>query len=603
MQLLDRSQVAVARRDNVIRPFSYWLEGGDDHSMRPISVELVEPPAVASLDIRLFPPAYTGWPAERAERNIRALVGTRMELEATVTKPLRSAVLCLGGGRQAPALVSEDGLKFTVGAAALHAPELLVEKSGAYWFTLTDREGSSGGGEDRWEIRAVPDSPPSINIERPTSNLFVTTRAIVPLRITAKDDLALHQVALIYSRSDQPNQPAVEVLLYSGPPHVAPSARSGLAADARPPEPRTINYSWDLAPLQLPPGSQLAFYATAADYRPQTGKSEPRRLIIVTPQELQERIAGRQELLLAELARMLKMQRDARAGTKALEIRLGTLGRLEQLDLDHLQAADLNQRQVNRGLTNRDDGVPMFILALLADLENNRIESLDIRRRMQGLLAQLDRLEREHLLPLSRDLTSAVKSVQVRLQEQPKSSTAPDTATAAPLARAGEHQDQVIAVLQSMLGQLNQWDGYRRFHRDLAQLLRDQEELARQSAELGRHTLTKDLKDLLPQDLADLKVFAERQLDLARQLDRIEQEMDSVGRELHESDPLAAGTVADALEEARRLGISARCAQAGAGCKKIKSARPPPGTSRSFKTSRTCSTFSAINAARKSTGW
>jgi len=41
-------------------------------------------------------------------------------------------------------------------------------------------------GGDRWQIRAVPDAPPSISIERPTSNLSLTPRAVVPLRVTAR---------------------------------------------------------------------------------------------------------------------------------------------------------------------------------------------------------------------------------------------------------------------------------------------------------------------------------------------------------------------------------------------------------------------------------
>ena len=116
------------------------------------------------------------------------------------------------------------------------------------------------------------------------------------------------------TRSDRPQQPPAELPepLYHGPEQVAPQAVSGLSDDAKPPQPMTISYRWELAGLKLPPGSQVAFYATATDYHGQTAKSEPRRLIVVTPEELQQRIAGRQELILAELARVLKMQRDGR---------------------------------------------------------------------------------------------------------------------------------------------------------------------------------------------------------------------------------------------------------------------------------------------------
>ena len=109
-----------------------------------------------------------------------------------------------------------------------------------------------------------------------------------------------------------------------------------------------------------------------------------------------------------------------------------------------------------------------------------------------------------------------------------------------------------------MLGQMNQWDSYRRFYRDIEQVLRDQEELAHQTGEVGRRTLTKELKDLQPHDLADLKCLAERQLDLARRWIGFEQEMDAISRQLQATDPLAAENVAEAAEEARNLTLTAQ---------------------------------------------
>jgi len=114
-----------------------------------------------------------------------------------------------------------------------------------------------------------------------------------------------------------------------------------------------------------------------------------------------------------------------------------------------------------------------------------------------------------------------------------------------------------------MLGELARWNNYRRFHRDIRELLRDQQEASRRTTELGSRTLTKELKDLKPQEVADLKILAGRQLELARQFDRIQQGMQKTVAELRDSEPLAAGTVADALDEAHRLAISGQMRTAG----------------------------------------
>ena len=127
----------------------------------------------------------------------------------------------------------------------------------------------------------------------------------------------------------------------------------------------------------------------------------------------------------------------------------------------------------------------MQVLGLLADLESNRVDNPDFQRRLEGLLAEFDRLEREHLPPIGTELTAAIKGSLVRLQSSPRPAGR-DAESESHLAVAGEHQQQVIASLEGMLAGMRQWDDYRRFHREVAQLLRDQEETARNTTALGR---------------------------------------------------------------------------------------------------------------------
>lgn len=545
----------VARRENVTRPFSYRVEGGDDRSMPWIPVEVVDPPAVESLAIELLPPSYTGWPKEKATGHIRALTGTRVNMTGRATKPLSSVILCLEDAREFPGQVTGDGHGFTI--AGQPDAELILEKSGAYWFKLTDREKLTGGSDARWEIRVVPDNAPTVSIEQPTGTVFVTPDAMVPLRVMAKDDLAIARVELEISRSDKEGQSSLS--LYTGPKEVAPRA-SGLSGTSELGETRRVDYAWQLAPLGLSPGTQVVFHAMATDFRPQTGRSEPARLAVITREELADRIASRQAFILAELNRVLQMQRQSRQQVATLEIRAGQIGRLDRLDLDRLRGAELNQRQVTQTLTSRTDGVAMHILGLLAELANNKVDSPDVQRRMEEMLAEIDRLGSGPLPAIGRQLTSAIKTAQIQQDPPPEGSP-----VLASLTSAGKGQDQVIASLEQMLGQLARWDSYRRFHRELGQLIRSQEELQRRTLDIGRRTLAKELRDLTAQEVADLKVDAREQSDLARQLDRLLEGMDETAGQLRQSDPLAADTVADALNRARELAIGVTMRSAGEG--------------------------------------
>ncbi len=179
----------------------------------------LEPPAVRSLTVAVVPPAYSGWPAVKlgAGASLRVLAGSRLRVAGQSSTPLRSASICVEGGRELPAVVNADGLHFTLGdqlaAGGQHslryqgteyartrpsplatrpsplaphplppAAGLLVEKSSAYWLKLIDTNGLEGGSESRWELQAVPQEPPGVVIERPAGTVFVTPRAVVPLR-------------------------------------------------------------------------------------------------------------------------------------------------------------------------------------------------------------------------------------------------------------------------------------------------------------------------------------------------------------------------------------------------------------------------------------
>ena len=188
---------------------------------------------------------------------------------------------------------------------------------------------------------------------------------------------------------------------------------------------------------------------------------------------------------------------------------------LDKNEIDILQAAETNQREVARSLTSTTDGLPMQVLGLLADLEGNRVDNPDLQRRLEGLLAEFDRLRREHLTSIGMELTAAVKGSLDRLQSSPRP-TGRDAESESHLAIAGEHQQQVIASLEALLAGMRRWEDYRRFHREVAQLLRDQEETARNTSALGVQTIGRELKELSPPETADLKILAEHQLELAR---------------------------------------------------------------------------------------
>ncbi len=617
-------QVATARRESVQYPFSYRAEGGDDRSMPWHRVEVVEAPELQSLDITVVPPAYTGQPAGAGQRNLRVLAGSRLEMTAVATQELAAAWLCLEDGRQIAATLGPDGRTFWVGKAG--APGVVVEQSGAYWFRLTSRQGLTCD-TTRWDIRAVPDAPPQVLLEEPAGTLYVTPQAEVPIRIAVRDDLGIARVALRSTQVESgpgatkpAGEPAAGQRLaasqlsskesaeqaprqVAGPepaksdngtawratsPQGAVTVLYSPAAGApgvevhRPATPEgeslVLAYRWALAPLDLAPGTELILEAVASDFRPQTGRSQPRHLAIITPEELADRLAARQAALVAELVRAIELQRQARGGVEEVRLRIRHGARPDRAVLDRLRSAELGQRQVSQVLYGPKEGLRGHIEALLGELTTNKIDSPDIQRRMQGARAELDRLNKEELAAIAAQLGSALKALQTAVEEAPvgapgagdpsgppaNRAAAASEPLATPLAGVQQNQDRVVAALEKLREELQRWDSVRRFHRDLAQLVVEQQDLADRTASIARRTFSKEPQDLTPEDRADLGVAAARQIDLAQRLERLEAEVEHNLPALRQSDRLASEAVEDALRRLRDLRISAAMREAAA---------------------------------------
>jgi hypothetical protein len=535
----------IFRLDNVTQSFEYRATGGDDDSMPWTRLAVIEPPKVVNLLVALQPPAYTGLPRQSAGRVVKAMAGSELVLGGRMDKAIVSARLrSESPGVPLPDVaITSDGLTFVVPAD--QKQPWRMDKSATYWVELADASGLPTGRDTRVEVQVQADSPPAISWELPGESTHVTPRAVVPVRALVKDDLAIARIELRYLRPGHSDQGEQVVNLYAGPPQAQPAG--GMEAG----DSRSIDTGWDLSLLAgLAPGDVLAVRLTAEDYQPRQATSVARRLTIITEDELAGRIGQRQTSILGQMAEALRTQRQCREQLGALLIRLEEKRRLDASHLNQLQSAQLNQRQVEKLLGPGSDGVEGQIETLLAELAANRVERQALADRMNDLLASVRTLNREPLVEISRQLTEASKTAREGL-DGGREAAGGDAAPA--LSTAAARQDEVIATLESLLGKLTEWDSFSRLAREIGQIRGEEERLV-------GHVETLRLAAVAGQSLAAAERATAReqrqsQLELARRLDKIQGRMEQMLARLAASDPIAAGTLADALDAGRRLAI------------------------------------------------
>ncbi|MCI0360512.1 MAG: hypothetical protein L0211_18700, partial [Planctomycetaceae bacterium] len=535
----------IFRLDNVTQGFDYRASGGDDDTMPWTKLAVIEPPKVVNLVIAVQPPAYTGLPRQSTGRVFKAIASSELVIRGRVDKPITRAKLrSETPGVPLPAVaITADGLNFLVPADPKE--RWLIEKSAAYWVELADESGLPTGRDTRLEVQAVADSPPAIAWESPADHTFATPRAIIPIKALIKDDLAVARVQLRYLRPGMSGEGEQIADLIVGPPQARPS---GGLDDG---DSRSLDVGWDLSRLAgLVPGDVLAVRITAEDYKPQLTTSVARRLTIITEEELESRIGQRQTSILGQIAEALRIERQCREQLGALLIRLEEKGQLETSDLNHLQSAQLNQRQVEKLLGTDADGVEGQIAALLAELAANRAQGRAIAERMNDLLTKVRELGRGPLVEIARQLTEAFKTAREAMDR-----SAPANPAAA-LQAASARQDEVIQTLEGLLGTLTEWDSFSRLAREIGQIHSEQQRLAEATDTLRLAAAASDA--LAPDERATAKQLRQSELELARRLDKIQVRMEQMLARLQESDLLAAGTLADALDAGRRLAIGGR---------------------------------------------
>ena len=541
------------RLDNVTQPFEYRAVGGDDQSMRWQPLRVFAPPKVVELTARVQPPAYTGKRSETGGKLLRVLAGSTLVVQGKTDKPIKSATLRseATGGKLPAVQVAEDGLTFAVpvqGAAAWHA-----EKSGIYWFEIVGEEELPSGRDFRLEVQVSPDLPPGIAWDTPTDHAFVTPRALVPVKCLVKDDLAVRSIQLKYLRPDATDQGELVVSLYNGPAKAQPPAKG----EDRGGESRLIEKSLDLALIPgLTVGSVLAVRITATDYKPQEATTAVRRITIISDEELENRVTQKQTAILEQLAEVLKLQREARTQTAALEIQLKETGKVSAQELTQLEAAELNQRNVLRQMIDPQSGVEAQLVELLAELDSNRLADQAAARRMNDLLVKVREINRQPLPAISQELTAAVKSARAAVESSGNEKQCEDNAadTSRSLDAAGKQQDDVVARLESLLGELSQWDNFSRLAREVSQIRVDEEKLTRDTEALQLNAAAATNPDAAD-NRAAARQLSQRQLELARRFDKLQTRMEDLLTRLRATDPLVAATLADALDAGRRFAI------------------------------------------------
>ena len=351
--------------NNVSSAFRFRATGGDEVT-EWVSVDLVEPPAIVELDMKVHLPPYTqADPVSlKGDGPHPVLAGSWLEVNATTNKPIKSAIL-KSGETSFPMKLSDDGLTFV---ASPGKDTKLV--SGPYEFELLDEGGLGNARKSKFTVSLKEDAAPRVRAELLGISGLVSSRAILPTEYQAADEYGLNDVGFAASWKTEQAE--------AGQDQSTTAPIGTLEQQETKPWRSAENVAvFDLLPMKLTPGTSLRLAVVAHDNRPETpgeGKSQEFLLRVVTDEELR-----------ADLLRREEEQR--KAFEQAYEIQLSLATELEALSISEPENGQSEvdfhkQREVKllglvrdqKGIGTAIDRIATRFEEFLVEIGNNRLE-------------------------------------------------------------------------------------------------------------------------------------------------------------------------------------------------------------------------------------
>ena len=307
------------RLREVKRSFEFYAQAGRRVSVvRRVTV--VDRPRIEQIAVTVTPPAYTKTPPFTQKENTGAFsapVGSHATISVTSALPIVSGELVFTDGATAP--ISWRG-------GAGEAP-LTVDSSRAYVIRLVDSLGEENPDPIQYDITAVPDEYPSIDITQPGRDADLDESLQLPLSIHIADDYGFSSLALKYRLSSQGREGEENVVL------IDIQGRFGAEGD--------VTFPWNLDRLNLQPGDLLTYWAEIRDNDAITGpKASTSRVYharLPSVEELIAEVDRENDTRIEDTHRALEEQKRFAERLKETERQMRAMERNQELDFKQKQ--------------------------------------------------------------------------------------------------------------------------------------------------------------------------------------------------------------------------------------------------------------------------
>jgi hypothetical protein len=490
--LADSSGIFNLQIDAVKSSFRYFAEAeGVRSDLYEITV--IDRPVVKTLDLEINPPSYSNIPktVQKDNGNVQSLVGSRINLNASSTKKLKEARLEFSDSAIVQMNVNDETAKGYFN----------VKKDNSYKIRLVDENGNENLAPITYQVKAMHDVFPSIELIVPNKNIMLANDNRVALLAKTSDDYGFSKLLLNYKLSSSK---------YQSPQNDFNSIELPINKSQLEQE---VSYIWNCTPLNLSVNDIVTYYLEVFDNDIISGpKSAKTQTFTIRVPSLDEILNYADQLQAQSEAELQETLKEASELKKNLENIDNELKKNDQkLSWDEKQKIE-DALDKYKQLQNKIDKINDQLGDMKQNLQENNLLSKETMEKYMELQKLMDELTSE-------EMKKAMERLQNLLSEMNRKMTQDA------LQDFKFDEEKLNKSLERTLNLLKRIQ----IEQKMDELVKRTEDLKEQQENLNEQTEKSD-----PSDQNKMNELSEKQNDITKDLNKLNEEMKNLQDKMNE---------------------------------------------------------------------
>ena len=503
----DSSGLYSLKLTSVNSSFKYFAQA-DGYPSEVFEILVIDRPIVKTLELEISSPSYSNIPkvVQKDNGNVQALLGSKVLVDLSSTKKLKEA-----------RLEFEDSSVVNLSVDGETASgNFSVKKDNNYKIQLIDENGNSNLAPINYQLKALYDAFPVIELIAPKQNINLANDNRVNLVAKASDDYGFSKLVLNYrlsaSRYETPQTEFNTIEI--------PISKSNFEID--------VNYIWNLTPLFLAVDDVVTYYLEIFDNDFINGpKSAKTQTLTVRVPSLDEILNNADQL-------HAQSETDLEQTLKEAEDLKKTLDEIDQeLKKDDPKLTWEEKQKIEdalekfQELQNKVDDVNHQLGEMKQNLQENKLLSKETMEKYMELQKLMDEMTSDEMKKALEQLRNVLKDMNRQMTQNELQNMKFDEE------RFKKSIERTLNLLKRV-----------QIEQKIDEILKRTEEFTEKQENLSEQTEKSN-----PDDQKEMSELAQKQNELTKELDKLQQEMKNLKEKMSEIQDMPNEEMEKLMEE------------------------------------------------------